>query len=203
LLLAQLTGRIKSVLWRNGIESCTPEFITEAFDAVGPAASSLKETYGIIPERLVSCKLGALDFLNDVRFGAPINKLLLQCQKTNTPVFRFLVDQPNPWQSSSRAHHGVDLIFLFGGYDLSHSRAAQTVSHTMQEKWIDFIAGGTPWQAGETYAFGPVGICHPIDDDGLAARRRQRHMASMVGISESGVNAVVARLAAGRSSLLN
>jgi carboxylesterase family protein len=191
------------VLWRNGIESCTPEFITVAFDAVGPAASSLKEMYGITPERSVSCKLGALDFLNDVRFGVPINRLLLQCQKTNTPVFRFLVDQPNPWQSSSRAHHGVDLVFLFGGYDLSHSRAAQTVSHTMQEKWIDFIAGGTPWQAGEAYAFGPVGICQPIDDDGLAARRRQRHMASMVGISESGVNAVVARLAAGRSSLLN
>ncbi|KAH6676987.1 Alpha/Beta hydrolase protein [Plectosphaerella plurivora] len=193
----------ESVLWRNGIEACTPEFISEAFDAAGEASRRLKGQYGIIPDRPVSCKLGALDFLNDARFSAPIERVIAQSQETNTPVFRFLVDQPNPWQSSSRAHHGVDLIFLFGGYDLSHNKAAEKVSLAMQEKWIKFINGGTPWQPGDSFAFGPVGICQPIDEDDLAARRRQHHMALLADIGPSGVNAVVSRLAAGRSSLLN
>ena len=193
----------KSVLWRNGIEGCTAEFKSEAFDAAGEASSRLKELYGIIPDRPVSCKLGALDFLNDARFGAPINKVIAQCQETDTPVFRFLMDQPNPWQSSSRAHHGVDLIFVFGGYDLSHNKAAEKVAFAMQEKWIDFINGRTPWQPGESFAFGPVGTCQPIDEEGLAARRRQHHMALLADIGPSGVNVVVSRLAAGRSSLLN
>lgn len=193
----------KSVLWRNGIESCTPEFLCQAFDAAGESSSRLKEMYGIIPDRPVSCKLGVLDFLNDVRFSLPIERVLEQGRQASRPALRFLMDQPNPWQSSSRAHHGVDLLFLFGGYDMSHNKAAQDVSRMMQEKWIEFINGKDPWPSGEVFAFGPVGACQLVNEDGLAARRRRRHVALLESAGKSGIEAVVFQLATGRSSLLN
>lgn len=191
------------MLWRNGIEKCTPKTISDAFDALGEEASGLKHLYGIVPDRPVSCKLGALDFLNDARFGLPIARFLELCSQAGRPGFRFLVDQPNPWQTSSRAHHGVDLLYLFAGFDLTHSASATRVAQAMQEKWIYFIWGGNPWKPGTAFAFGPLGECRIIDDDGLAARRRQKHVASLVAAGLENVERVVRVLAAGRSSLLN
>ncbi|RSL68810.1 hypothetical protein CEP51_012449 [Fusarium floridanum] len=193
----------ESVLWRNGIESLSPEYICDAFDSAGEAAPALKKQYGIIPDRPVSCKLGALDFLNDARFSLPIDTFMKRCQQSKRPCFRFLVDQPNPWQSSSRAHHGVDLLYLFNGYDLSHNQPAQDIACSMQEKWIMFIRGKDPWGSGEAFAFGPFGESRLLGPQGLSARRRHRHVAALAALGSQKVNEIVAKLATGRSSLFN
>ncbi|KAJ4326964.1 hypothetical protein N0V84_002577 [Fusarium piperis] len=193
----------ESVLWRNGIESLSPEYICDAFNSAGEAAPALKKQYGIVAGRPVSCKLGALDLLNDARFSLPINMFVDRCEQAKRPCFRFLVDQPNPWQSSSRAHHGVDLVYLFNRYDLSHNHPAQEIARSMQEKWIEFIRGKDPWKPGEAFAFGPFGESGLLSPRGLDARRRQQHVAALDGLGSQKVNAIVAKLAAGRASLLN
>ncbi|WAO85001.1 Carboxylic ester hydrolase [Fusarium falciforme] len=193
----------ESVLWRNGIESLSPEYICDAFDSAGEAAPALKKLYGIISDRPVSCKLGALDLLNDARFSLPIDLFMKQCQQAKKPSFRFLVDQPNPWQTSSRAHHGVDLLYLFNAYDLSHNHPAQEIARSMQEKWIMFIHGQDPWKPGEAFAFGPFGESRLLSPQALNARRRQQHVAALAALGSQKVNEIVARLATGRSSLLN
>lgn len=198
-----LRQSLKSVLWRNGIEGLSASYICEAFDLAGDAPSFLKAIYGIIPDRPVSCKLGALDFLNDARFSWPISEYLDERRADKRPSFRFLVDQPNPWQTSSRAHHGVDLLYIFGGFDFSFDEGAVNVSEMMQVKWIEFVNGEDPWGAEEAFAFGPLGNCQAVDAKGVATRRRERHLSVLRDIGYEKVNAVVVALAAGRSSLLN
>ncbi|KAJ3466084.1 hypothetical protein MRS44_006742 [Fusarium solani] len=193
----------ESVLWRNGIESLSPEYICDAFDSAGEAAPALKKQYGIVSDRPVSCKLGALDLLNDARFSLPIDLFMKRCQQTKKPSFRFLVDQPNPWQASSRAHHGVDLLYLFNAYDLSHNQPAQAIARSMQEKWIQFIRGQDPWKPGGAFAFGPFGESQLLSPQGLNARRRQQHVAALAALGSQKINEIVAKLATGRSSLLN
>lgn len=165
----------------------------------------MKGLYGIVPDRPVSCKLGALDFLNDVRFSLPIERaLLLQGgQEEGSKVFRYVLDQPNPWQASSRAHHGVDLVYLFGGYDMSHSKPAQEVSRVMQDKWIEFISGRDPWSPGSAFAFGPFGVCAPLDAEQLAVRRRNDHLVALAGMDDAVLEQAVGQLGRGRSSLFN
>ena len=100
---------------RNGIEALTADSICQSFDLAGENIAHLKALYGIVLSRPSSCKIGALDFVHDVRFTFATEQMVKQWQHEQRPVFRFLVDQPNPWQQSSRAHHAVDLLLLFGG----------------------------------------------------------------------------------------
>ncbi|KAK0385563.1 hypothetical protein NLU13_6742 [Sarocladium strictum] len=195
----------EAVLWRNGIESCAPAIICDAFAILGPESQRVKGLYGIVPDRPVSCKLGALDFLNDVRFSLPIERALLlqRGHKEDSKVFRYVLDQPNPWQASSRAHHGVDLVYLFGGYDMSHSKPAQEVSRVMQDKWIEFISGRDPWSPGSAFAFGPFGVCAPLDAEQLAVRRRNDHLVALAGMGDAVLEQAVGQLGRGRSSLFN
>lgn len=115
-------------------------------------------------------------------------------------VFGYLMDQPNPWQRSSRAHHGVDLIYLFNGFDFSFDQSAQRVAEVMQLKWIEFICGDDPWTPGESFAFGPFGESKGVD---VADRRRYRHLDVVIELGQDKADTIVRELATGRSSLLN
>ncbi|KAM0817841.1 putative Carboxylic ester hydrolase [Seiridium cardinale] len=193
----------EAALWRNGIETLSGEYISQAFDLFEDDAVLLKKLYGIVADRPSSCKIGALDFLNDTRFTLPVETMVEQWRNSGQPVFRYLVDQPNPWQSSSRAHHAVDLLFVFGAFDLTFDRAAQRVSSDMQQKWIQFICGKDPWQPQDYWAFGPCGECRTIDHCAFEARRRSRHLSALKAAGPAKVNAVYKTLALGRLSLLN
>ncbi|KAK5094650.1 hypothetical protein LTS08_008506 [Lithohypha guttulata] len=207
------TGRVKrlfvgdveyeSVIWANGIRSMTGEEVVQAFDNMGSTAQDLKDLYGIMPDRPAACHIGALDFLNDVLFALPVEKIHHDWQKIEQPVFRYLLDQPNPWQTSHRAHHAVDLLFLFGSNDMSFDRAADRVGHELRARWIAFINGDDPWSTAKTFAFGPVGECRELDDSEIASRRRKRHIDFLRTCDPDSVSLVVKSLAAGRISLLN
>ncbi|KAJ1329854.1 para-nitrobenzyl esterase [Microdochium nivale] len=199
----------ESVLWRNGIELMSAEAIVEAFDGFGEdAAARVRDVYGIYPDRPVACKLGALDFLHDMRFSLPIGKMIRDAREaTERSVFRYIMDEPNPWQRSSRAHHGVDLLYLFQPYDLSFNPAAREVAHAVQEKWIAYISGLDPWPKGDKrggcWVFGPCGESQAVGDAGLCIRRRIRHMSLLEEVGLDRAEIVVGILAAGRASLLN
>ena len=113
------------------------------------------------------------------------------------------MDQPNPWQQSSRAHHAVDLLLLFGSYDLTFNPAAQRVSTEMMHKWIEFANGLEPWQPDSYFAFGPLGQNGPISNEDFAARRRQRHCRAIEQCDAEKVAAVWKSLAVGNISLEN
>lgn len=164
---------------------------------------ALRQMYGIDPTRPTSCKLGALDFINDVRFAMPADDIASRWRQSGRHVFEYIIDQTNPWQSSSRAHHAVDLVLLFGAYDFSFNPSAETVGTEMRRKWITFINGEAPWPSEKIFAFGPFGKSTEIDEDEFAARRRVRHFKLLRSIGQDQVGQIFGKLAAGRLSLNN
>ncbi|KAF4469114.1 carotenoid oxygenase [Fusarium albosuccineum] len=131
----------ESAIWRNGVEQKAPEEIMEVVSTFYPDSwQKLAELYNIHRDRPVSSKLGALDIINDTRFAFPAFDISERWRKEdNNRIYQYIVDEANPWQASSRAHHAVDLIFLFGGVDLSFKPGAERVGGHMREAWMIFM----------------------------------------------------------------
>jgi carboxylesterase type B len=103
-----------------------PNEILATIDAAGEQSDELKKAYHIYLDRPSSCYNGEIDFINDYKFLLPIQRLERFLKKdSQISIFRYLVDEANPWQPSSGAHHAVDLILLLGGFDLSFSRGLE------------------------------------------------------------------------------
>ncbi|KAH2239632.1 hypothetical protein KXW72_001468 [Aspergillus fumigatus] len=193
----------ESVIWRNGIETLDGASITAAFETDKNYGTKLRKMYQVVHDRPTACKLGALDFVNDTRYTLPVELVTDKLKAANKHVFRYVVDQPNPWQSSSRSHHAVDLLFLFGGLDLSFNPAANEVGQEMRKRWIRFVNGMSPWSEDRRFAYGPLGECMEITEAQFASRRRVEHLKAL---REAGIAAylpIVFALTAGRISLLN
>ncbi|KAF6832413.1 carboxylesterase [Colletotrichum musicola] len=207
------TGKVKrlmisdvqneSVIWRDGIWAMEAADITSAFDLAGPSSDDLKRLYNIYPDRPSSCKLGALDFINDYKFLLPAERLAQKFRAVGKPTFRYLVDEPNPWQTSNGSHHAVDLIFLFGGFDLSFAPAALRTGEQMREAWVHFVYSEVLWVGASYAAFGPYGMFQELDDSEVRSRRRMTQVEYLEGIDSEVLDKVLFSLAAGRISLLN
>jgi len=193
----------ESVIWRNGIETMTAADIVACFDSASDKASQLKRLYNIVSDRSTSCKLGALDFINDTRFALPVMQLRDAYRKAGKPVYGYVFDQVNPWQASNRAHHAVDLVMLFGNLDLTHNEGAAAVRNDVQNKWLAFCNGEAPWSKEQTYAFGPNGVCGEISLKEFENRRRVRACDLLKEMGPDQYNTIFRKLAAGRISLLN
>jgi carboxylesterase type B len=194
---------IQSAFLRNGIEVMTAQAICDRFDLLGEKGAALKTLYGIYPDRPTSCKTGALDLLNDVRFTMATEDIVYRWRVQGRQVFRYLVDEVNPWQPSARAHHTVDLPLLFGSFDLGFNPGASRVSSEMSTRWIKFIVGQEPWDAGKYFAFGPLGNNMEIGEEEFAARRRKSHCDALRRQGLEGANEVWKALAKGNISLNN
>lgn len=192
----------QSAIWRNGIETASAAEICKCFDKIKDSAE-IKSAYGIYPDRATSCKLGALDFINDRCFAMPAYDICAQWRKDQRRVYQYIIDQPNPWQPSSRSHHAVDLILLFGGYDLTFDPGSEAVGSEMRRRWILFINGEEPWAGTKRMAFGPVGRSAEIDDGEYSFRRRRRHFDLLKKANQREVVSAFAGLAMGRLSLDN
>jgi carboxylesterase type B len=159
--------------------------------------------YQAVGDRPTAAKLGALDLVNDVRYTLPVEVISDKLQVASKRVFKYVVDQPNPWQPSSRAHHAVDLLFLFDGIDLSFNPAAKAVGKEMRQRWIRFVNGDEPWSEHQRFAFGPVGECKEIDEIQFADRRRVEHCKVLKEAGAGAYMPIVFALTAGRINLLN
>jgi hypothetical protein len=145
-----------------------------------------------------------LDFINDYCFAMPANDIAAKWRSNGRKVYQYIFDQHNPWQASSRSHHAVDLIFLFGGYDLSRiNPKAESVGTEMRKRWIAFINGKEPWERAMRIAFGPVGNCVEIGEEEYKHRRRVSHFELLKQSSPREVVSAFAGLAMGRLSLDN
>ncbi|KAK2729417.1 cytochrome p450 [Colletotrichum kahawae] len=192
-----------SVLWRDGIWSMGVSDIVSAFDIAGEHRDKLKQAYNIYPNRPSSCKLGALDFINDYKFLLPIQEMVQSCKRAETPVYRSLIDEANPWQPSNGAHHAIDLILLFGGFDSTISPAAKRTGEEMRRSWIRFIHSQEPWSPISTAVFGPFGMFQELDDTEVRSRRRIDQAKYLQSVGSQALDKVFLALAAGRISLLN
>ena len=193
----------ESILWRNGVEAMTAHQIVESFDKAGASSMELKELYHINPERPTQCKHGALDFLNDLVWVLPTLTITRLFRDESKKAYSYLFDQANPWQASSRAHHAVDLIYLFGGFDMSGNPSAEALGREMRRRFVLFIHGDSPWAHDKALAFGPLGEVRELDDADVSARRRTRQVERLQRMESTDIKAAFGSLAAGRISLHN
>lgn len=193
----------ESVLWRNGVEAMTPEQIVECFEKAGSSSRELMDLYHIKQNRATQCKHGALDFMQDLIWVIPTLEISKLFEEAGKKVYRYLFDQANPWQSSSRAHHAVDLLYLFGGFDLSMNLTAEALGEEMRRRFIMFVNGEAPWSFERAFAFGPLGDCKEVEPAGVATRRRTRLVERLQTMERGDLKAAFGSLAAGRISLHN
>lgn len=204
---AMMIGDVEyeSVIWHNGIQTATSASIVDSFNIDASHSGRLRTLYGVVDGRTTACRNGALDLINDVRFGLPAEDLWQTAQSLHgsNKAYRFLFDEPNPWQPSSRAHHAVDLLMLFGGFDTSHNPAANKVGTVLREKWILFANGEAPWQSRQRFVFGPYGRCGEIEEHEYKLRRREACFELLREMGWARYNPIFGALAAGRISLEN
>lgn len=179
------------------------ENISSCFDAAQEHAPFLKSLYRIDLSRPTQTKNGALDFLTDARFVLPAMLLAKKRAERRDGIYQYVIDQSNPWQASSRSHHGIDLIFAFGGVDLSHDQGAQHVGKVFRESWILFANEIAPWAEASIFAFGPYGECKSISMQEFSYRRRLHCIETLENLGNSILDPVFKGLAAGRISLHN
>lgn len=191
------------MIWRNGVELLDGETIAAAFDQNAEWGTKLRKMYQVVADRPTAAKLGALDIVNDARYTMPVEIISEKLRAARKSVYNYVVDQPNPWQPSSRSHHAVDLLFLFEGIELGFNPSAKRVAREMRQRWISFVSGEAPWSGDKRFAYGPVGECKEIDEQQFAARRRAEHCKVL---REAGIEVympILVALTAGRISLLN
>ncbi|WKT50770.1 Carboxylesterase, type B [Fusarium oxysporum f. sp. vasinfectum] len=203
LLLSDVTK--EGAIYQAGVWATEPSDIAKAFDASEQYGDELKKLYHIYPGRPSSCKTGALDFINDYKYLLPVQRLEKSFKDARKPVFRCLIDEANPWQPSSGAHHAVDLVLLFGGFDLSFSPSAERVGQAMREAWVKFISGEEPWPeaAEKYYGFGPHGSLKTLEDWEVQSRRRIGLAEKLSEMESPFLDKTSRGLAAGKVSLLN
>ncbi|KAB8263272.1 Alpha/Beta hydrolase protein [Aspergillus pseudonomiae] len=193
----------ESVIWRNGVETLDGETITAAFEQDKEWGTKLRKLYQVVADRPTACKLGALDLVNDIRYTLPVEVISEKLAAANKRVYRYVFDQANPWQASSRAHHAVDLLYLFAGVDLSFNPTAEMVGQETRKRWIQFVSGGSPWSSEQRFAFGPLGDCKEISEVQFAGRRRVNHLKALKEARMAAYMPIATALTAGKISLLN
>ena len=190
----------ESILWMEGIRQMSPRDIVSSFDRLPEDERDLLKSLFCIEETLPkACKRGALDLINDFSFAEPVVSMANRWRSHGKPVYQYVVDEPNPWQPSVGAHHGVDLLLLFGDYEFPRYTEFEKTAREMQKRWILFINGEKPWH-GLLYAFGPRGVCEDLGADSTTNRRRWSHI-QLVTRLRSRLGPVVGSLMNGRLNL--
>ena len=181
----------------EGIRGASPKEVVGAFDKFsGEELDLLKSLYCIEETLPKACKRGALDFINDFFFAEPVVSIANRWRSEGKPVYQYALDEPNPWQPSAGAHHGVDLLFLFGNYDFSKQPHIEKTAQEMRKRWILFANGEKPWN-GLLCVFGPRGICDDLTSDSATNRRRWSHI-QLISKLRPKLGGTVAQLVTGR-----
>ena len=153
----------------------TTASLTQYFSSSKKHGTALMATYNLTKDSTdAEAKQIGLDFLNDGMFAHPAYAVAQRYKAASVPVYQYIFDQVNPFDPSAKAHHSVDLLYLFRAFDLSKTAeaTAEEFSKSVQEKWVTYATGGTPWAKNTYYAFGPSGQVGPLSTEDLKKRRR-------------------------------
>lgn len=221
----------------EGVESLT---IDESGNATSAAARRLAAAYLDAAPKvsttardtsalgLNTTQAGALSFMADYLFHAANHDIITSLSSASTTktaattVYAYAFDEPNPFAASNpnpltgvpRAHHGVDLLALWGShendYPAGNNGAYKAVGEAFRGRVISFVNGEEPWPAPTAaedekegggvskvtyaYAFGPGGECGEISSAQYAERRGVARWETMKEVGQEVIDGVWARL---------
>ena len=159
-------------------------------------ADRVSALYGIDGKSTRACRQGALELLGDYKFAEPPVRYSSRWRSKGLPVYHYVLDEVNPFRHSLGAHHGIDILYLFGDYDLSKTPELERTGREMRCRWIRFVNGLKPWD-GVLAAFGPFGVFDELDKGSSSNRRRWAHLKVIQDLRPA-LDRVMDRLATGK-----
>ncbi|OQU95216.1 hypothetical protein CLAIMM_01455 [Cladophialophora immunda] len=119
------------------------------------------ETFGIranqTPEELLA---SIISLGTDAEWSQPIEAVARSF--SNGDVFYYHMSQGNPFDGrhKGKAHHAVDLLYIFLTYQEHLPAELQQLAHELVEHWLVFISGGRPWTPYNVTAPSSAKIMH-------------------------------------------
>ena len=129
------------------------------------------------------CVTMARLFVNDSRYAVWTHELWGRINSANRKAYLCYYDEVNPFRSWPTlgypvAHHAVDLLAAFGGYDGEVNQATRKAGRLLRGNWINFINGEEPWPSDMICCVGPDGqndlvpVTEDLDLDRTSPKRR-------------------------------
>ena len=174
----------QSILWLTGARAFSDKAVAQCFSTSPPEhGQTLAKAYlqnpTISAPSLGMVRSGALDFLSDAHFSLPVRNITRRLRGQEQKVYQYVFDERNPWArptaTASRAHHALDLLPIFGGYEDDVNDGMKYVGRKLRHNWIMFVNGEQPWDSGKVYGYGPQGKCAELSEEEYAQRRRAEH----------------------------
>lgn len=147
--------------------------------------SALFNAYGVdaAQDDYEKCVTMARLFINDSRYALWTHEIWCRLNSANGKAYLCHYDEVNPFKSWPTlghpvAHHAVDLLAAFGGYDDEVNEATLEAGRLLRSKWINFINGEEPWASDLIRCIGPDGqndlvpVAEELDLDRTLPRRR-------------------------------
>ncbi|CZR65126.1 uncharacterized protein PAC_15026 [Phialocephala subalpina] len=124
----------------DGVQKMTTEVLGEQ------QGNEVLQAYGISAdlsyEELFAC---LIKLLSDAEWSQPIREVAKSF--SNGDVFYYHMTEGNPFDGAhkGKAHHAVDLIYIFLTYQSHLPSNLATLAETMASRWLSFVNGGQPW----------------------------------------------------------
>lgn len=181
----------ESNLWNRAISKLSTTELVALFPET-ETGQKIRSAYGIHERMTVGqARKRTLDFIGDAKFNFPVEMISNRWRKNAKAVFRYVMDEPNPFEPAAGSHHTVDLLFLFGAHD-------NNVAQAMKSVWIKFVNGQDCWEGDGIMAFGPAGEAKVHGPDALNGRRRTTEFAVLQELGWDGIKPVVAKVVVGK-----
>lgn len=192
--------RDEGVPYDQRLRQSTKEELLAAFQSLSEVErAALFDAYDFNAEQddREKCNTMARDFVNDARYALWTREIWDRIKTINGKAYLCQYDEVNPfgpWPHLGRpvAHHAVDLLAAFGGYDDVVNGATKEAGRVLRGKWIDFINGEEPWAPDMIYCIGPDGKNGPVPAEEPSSNKTavRRRTANFPILKQIGIDAL-------------
>ncbi|KAK5219670.1 hypothetical protein LTR72_008054 [Exophiala xenobiotica] len=133
--------KVKQMQWTfEGVQALAVQILGEETSKRVLEAFGIR--LGLSPEELLG---GVTRLLTDAEWAQPVE--IVARSFSNGEVFYYHVAEGNPFDGphKGKAHHAVDLLFIFLSYQEHLPGELRQLAEKLAEHWLVFITGGRPW----------------------------------------------------------
>ncbi|KAK9459037.1 Alpha/Beta hydrolase protein [Lipomyces oligophaga] len=105
----------------------------------------LAERYNITaePDHDSENLMNLVQMYDDISYGQPVDQTVTRLRGAGVKTYHYLFDEPNPYDPSFDAHHGVDVLYFFNSFKFD--KKYDDFIDKYQTGWIRYAYGLPPW----------------------------------------------------------
>ncbi|KAK9453886.1 Alpha/Beta hydrolase protein [Dipodascopsis uninucleata] len=163
--------RFETIFYAPAIKAITPtENLHGKIAAVPKVGETFADIYDIKPTPHPDNFTNTLMLYDDLSYGQPMYNTVKQLKASGIKTYNYLFDEPNPYNPSMDAHHGVDVLYFFNSYKFDAKYDEFIKAY--QSGWINFAYGLEPWGKGVNSAIMIDQTVRPLKENEFEERRR-------------------------------